>query len=487
MRSISFRMFMYIVGLVLALLVLVYLLQILLLPRFYQNTVLNRVAKAADSIQVPLKAMINEENYDESLKSHRLSARNNNLCLFVLDKQAILKIDINAMGSSCYLNYLIKPSARSYSNPSLIMNQYIEQFDSIEEDSYYFKVTPNEQISSQLFYAKEVMVNDNPYYVFINTPFELLESTIDVLQNQFAFIIIGVLLLGGAIAYLISKLLSEPLIKMSDSALSLAKGNKNVIFEQGGYLEIDNLAETLNYATSEMAKADNLKNDLLANISHDIRTPLTMISAYAEMIQDISGDDPQKRNQHLEVIQTEVDQLNKLLSDMMTLSQMQSSSTRLMNNVFDLNALVKQIVDSFKVITSSNRIMIEVVGKINHYVMGDEIKIRQVIVNYISNAIKFVGEDRLVLIRLIEIEETGYARIEVEDHGDGISQEDLDLVWDRYYKVNKNYQRAREGTGLGLAISKAICERGKYPYGVISELKKRTTFFVEIPLEIVND
>lgn len=476
-------MFLYIAGLVLTLLMLVYLLQILLLPTFYQNTVLSRVEEAASSMEGPISALVLNQNYEETLIDHRVNARENNLCIFVFDEQSVLKIDLNAMGSSCYLHYLIKPSARSYSNPSLIMNQYIDQFDELDESSYYFKVTPNEQISSQLFYARRVMVDDNNYYVFINTPFELLDSTIMVLQNQFFFIIIGVLFLGGAIAFIIARLLSEPLIKMSNSARKLAKGKKNVTFEQGGYLEIDNLADTLNYATQEMAKTDNLRNDLLANISHDIRTPLTMISAYAEMIQDISGDDPIKRNQHLSVIQSEVEQLNKLLSDMMTLSQMQSSTSRLIEQDFDLNFLIEKIVESYKVVTSNQRIMIEVVGSIDKLVTGDEIKIRQVIVNYISNAIKFVGEDHLVVIRIMEIEETGFARVEVEDHGEGIQKEDINYVWDRYYKITKNYQRAREGTGLGLAICKAICERGNYPYGVISELNKRTTFFIEIPLK----
>lgn len=477
-------MFLYIVALVVSLLGLVYLLQILLLPTFYQNTVLTRVQEASTKTENTVYAMNHEQGeFDSRLSSLRNYAQDNNICLFVFDQESILQLDINPMGTTCYLHYLIKPSARSYNNPSLIMNQYINQFNEIQDNSYYFKVTPNEQISSQLFYASQLDIKDKPYYVFLNTPFELLDSTIDVLQRQFFLIIIGVLVLGGVIAYLISRLLSQPLIKMSNSAQLLAKGRKNVTFEKGGYLEIDNLADTLNYATQEIARTDDLRNDLLANISHDIRTPLTMISAYAEMIQDISGDDPHKRNEHLSVIQSEVEQLNKLLTDMMTLSHMQSESTRLKTQEFNLNALVHQVVESFKVMTQNERVMIEVVGEINEMVVGDEIKIRQVIVNYISNAIKFIGDDRLVLIRLLEIDETGYARVEVEDHGDGILDEDIEYVWERYYKVNKNYQRARQGTGLGLAICKAICERGNYPFGVLSEVGKRTMFFIEIPLK----
>ena len=477
-------MFLYIVALVVSLLGLVYLLHILILHAFYQKTVLNRVEEASIHSETTIYAMTHDQDeFDPNLSNLRNFAQDNNLCIFVFDQESIMQFEINPMGTSWYLHYLINPSARSYTSPSLIMNQYIEQFNDIDDDSYYFKVTPNDQISGQLFYAHRAVIEEAPYYAFINTPFELLDSTIEVLQRQFFLIIIGVLLLGGVIAYLISRLLSQPLIKMSNSALLLAKGRKNVNFEKGGYLEIDNLADTLNFATQEIAKTDNLRNDLLANISHDIRTPLTMISAYAEMIQDISGDDPEKRNQHLSVIQTEVEQLNKLLTDMMTLSQMQADTTRLISQEFDLNSIVQQVIESFKVVTSTQRVMIEVIGQINHLVVGDEIKVRQVIVNYISNAIKFIGDDGLVLVRLLEIEETGYARIEVEDHGDGIAMEDVPFVWDRYYKVNKNYQRARQGTGLGLAICKAICERGGYPYGVISEVGKGTTFFVEIPLK----
>ena len=466
---------------------LVYVLQIFLLPSFYQNKALSRVETISNRMATPLTNIANNEEYTQEYNDLVLYTRQNNICLYAFDDSAILKLEANAMGSSCYLHYLIKPTIQSYRDPSPIMNQYMEMVNQQESKSYYFTVTPNDQISSQLFYAQRFVINNRNFYVFINTPYELLDSTIFVLQEQFFYISSGVLILGIMISLLLSKLLSEPLNRLSKTAQDLARGKKDVIFEKGGFLEIDTLASTLNYATQEINKTDNLRIDLLANISHDLRTPLTSISAYAQLIQDISGDDPVKREKHLKIIIEEVEQLNRLLSDMMTLSQMQSKTSRLIIEEFDINNLVNRTIESLKATTSTQSIMIEKVGKISKKVIGDEVKIRQVIMNYLSNAIKFVGEDRTILVKLIEIEETGYARIEVIDHGSGISEEEKPYVWDRYYKVNKNYARVQKGTGLGLAICKAICERGNYPYGVLSEVDKYSLFFVEIPLSKNGD
>lgn len=114
-------------------------------------------------------------------------------------------------------------------------------------------------------------------------------------------------------------------------------------------------------------------------------------------------------------------------------------------------------------------------------VEADLVKFRQVVTNYVSNAFKHVGDDKLVLIRAFMIDELGMIRIEVEDHGSGIAPEELDLIWDRYYKADKHFTRNKEGTGLGLAISKAICEQLDWPYGVISEENRGSTFYVELP------
>lgn len=472
-------MFLYIAGLVIALLLLVYLLQISLLPMFYQNTVLNTVEQTAEQLSDSYKSMQYSSQYDANFNWIRETAQENNLCIYIFNEESIMQFEFNAMGSACYLNYLIKPSARSYFNPSMIMNQYIAQFDEIKNDSYYFEVSPNTQLTSQLFYAKELSANNHSFYVFINTPYELLNTTIGVLQKQFLLIIVGLLILGGIVSFLISRIFSIPLINLSKVAKRLGNDKGVITFDPQGITEIDNLAETLTMASQNIRRNDDVKNDLLANVSHDIRTPLTLISAYAEMIQDISGDDKEMRNQHLTIIQNEVSQLNNLLTDMMTLSLMQSHSTRLNTETFDIRPMVQQLVDSNQGIDG---ISIKLENQSKLLVVGDPVKIRQVIMNYLSNAKKFVGEDNTVIIRLIEIEETGYVRIEVEDHGDGIKEEDIPYIWDRYYKVNKNYQRTRQGTGLGLAISKAICEKGNYPYGVISYLNEKTIFFIEIPI-----
>lgn len=482
-KSIRTRMFSSVLLLIATLLILVYLLQIFLLPSFYKNHILSQVQLVAKQMNLPLTSIVEGENFDESFQVIQEYTQRNHLCVYVFDEQALLKLEVNSMGSSCYLNYLIRPNVSSNRFPSLIMHQYIEMLEKQPKHWYYFMVRPNEQIVSQVFFAQKTEIQDKAFYIFVNAPFELLASTIGVLNFQFFFISMGVLLIGMLIAFLIVNQISKPLRNFSQSASKLAQGHEDVHFELSNVTELDELAKTLNFATAEIKKTDNLRNDLLANISHDIKTPLTMISAYAQLIQDVSHNNVEKMNEHLNIIIDEVDQLNLLLNDMMTLSQVQSNTSRELFTTFDLNQQVANIVESFKQKASLEQVHIQVIGKLNHQVYGDEIKIRQVITNYLANALKFVGDDKVIVVKIIEIDETGYGRIEVEDHGVGIDEENQPCIWERYYKVNSHFSRSKSGSGLGLAISKAICEQGNYPYGVLSQPGKKTIFFIEIPLD----
>ena len=140
-------------------------------------------------------------------------------------------------------------------------------------------------------------VNLTEFYIFINAPIEPLDSTISILQDQFIYVTVAVLFLSTVISGIISFQIAKPLADMTESARKLAHGDVNVRFEYGGYSEIDDLADTLNFATGELSKMDELRRDLIANVSHDIKTPLTMIKAYAELIKELSGENPIKRNE----------------------------------------------------------------------------------------------------------------------------------------------------------------------------------------------
>ena len=229
-----------------------------------------------------------------------------------------------------------------------------------------------------------------------------------------------------------------------------------------------------------MGQADNRQKDLVANVSHDLKTPLTLIKSYAEMIRDLSGDNPKKRNDHLAVIIDESDRMANLVSDMSTVSLMSRHEMKLNMAPFDLIPLTAEILASYEVYVVQQGYDFRFSSPKEAPVYADRDRIAQVITNLTSNAIKYCGEDKVVIVN---IKRTGRKyRIEVSDHGPGIKQEELPHVWDRYYKASSNYVRATTGSGLGLSIVKEILTLHKSDYGVISKEDKGTTFWFELDM-----
>jgi signal transduction histidine kinase len=268
---------------------------------------------------------------------------------------------------------------------------------------------------------------------------------------------------------------------MTESARKLAHGDVNVKFDYGGYSEIDDLADTLNFATGELSKMDELRRDLIANVSHDIKTPLTMIKAYAEMIKELSGDHPIKRNEHLDIILSEANHLNRLVNDMLQLSLNQSNKLAIDPTQFYLKKKMSEIIGLFAGFTDSGQVDIELIIDRKLKVEADEVKFGQVMFNYINNAIRHIGDDKKVIIKAEVIDKM--VRVSVIDHGLGIESSHLPYIWDRYYKIDKNYTRESDGgTGLGLAIAKSICVAHHLNFGVISSEGAGATFYVDLPL-----
>ncbi|MBQ6608232.1 MAG: HAMP domain-containing histidine kinase, partial [Firmicutes bacterium] len=214
------------------------------------------------------------------------------------------------------------------------------------------------------------------------------------------------------------------------------------------------------------------------NVSHDLKTPLTLIKSYAEMIRDLSGDNPEKRNAHLQVILDESDRMANLVSDMATISLMSRHEASLNLTDFDLVPLTAEILASYDIYVIQQGYDFRFTSPKECMVNADRDRISQVISNLLSNAIKYCGEDKVVIVNIKRVGKK--FRLEVSDHGPGIKQEELPHVWDRYYKTSSNYVRATTGSGLGLSIVKEILTLHKAGYGVNSKEGKGTTFWFEL-------
>ena len=267
---------------------------------------------------------------------------------------------------------------------------------------------------------------------------------------------------------------------MNASAKRLAKGDYDADFTVQGYREIDELADSLNYAADELAKADRLQKELVANVSHDLRTPLTLIKGYSEVMRDIPGEN---KAENIQIIIDETARLSDLVSDVLDLSRIQSGMRKPDIMEFSLTDTVKETMLRYERLTKQDGYTIEFNSDGDVSVMADRVMILQVVYNLINNAINYAGEDKWVSVSQRVTENT--VRISVTDSGEGIPEEQLGAIWDRYYKVDKVHRRATVGTGLGLSIVKQILELHGASYGVDSTLGEGSTFWFE--LEVYND
>ncbi len=357
-------------------------------------------------------------------------------------------------------------------NNSAIIQYQTEMIQSEKEVQTFRLINEEYQAKAYLYGIKK-----NTSYIFIYTSLVDLSSASSVLKGQLIYLTMIAIIFACIISYFLSHKITKPILEISQKAKKL--GTRNIKFEKNGILEIDELVDSLNNAQEELSKTDELRRDLLANVSHDLKTPLTMIRAYAEMVKDISYQDDQKREEHLNIIISETERLNILVNDILSLSKMQASADILKKETFDLRKEIEEILKRYEIIKETENYTFITKMPKQIMVYADKNKINQVIYNLINNAINYTGEDKKVYIKITEEKEE--FTISIIDTGKGIKKQELDVIWDKYYKNEKNHKRNVVGTGIGLSIVKTILENHHFPYGVKSQLGKGTTFYFQIP------
>jgi signal transduction histidine kinase len=337
------------------------------------------------------------------------------------------------------------------------------------------KLTNPESNTKAYLYGLKI---DNGY-IFIYSTLEDVDSTSIIIKSQLIYIMFIVLFFAFLVSYFLSKKITKPIEGITKKAREMGKGNYDVVFQENGTLEIDELAKTLNNTCKDMAHIEELRRDLLANVSHDLKTPLTMIKAYAEMVRDITYADAEKREKNLNIIIDEADRLTILVNDLLELSKMQASNSSELNiEEYDLVEEIKNILTKYDIIKETENYNFVLELPETAIVKAEKNKINQVIYNLVNNAINYTGKDKKVTIRVTE-NKNNYL-VEIIDTGKGIKNDDLPYIWDKYYKNEKNHQRNVVGTGIGLSIVRNILEQHKFKYGVNSKKNKGTTFYFEI-------
>lgn len=342
---------------------------------------------------------------------------------------------------------------------------------------------------------------DKGYLFVITTPLESIEESASV-SRDFMFVIgFFAMILGGTIAWIYSGKISTPILKLAE----ISEKIKNLDFEakymgndknEIGILgnNINSLSSSLEKTISELKTAnielqqdikkkeeiDEQRKEFVANVSHELKTPIALIQGYAEGLREGITDDPENMNYYLEVICDEAERMNRMVKSLMNLNELENGYQNMNMERFDLAALVRNFVGNAGVLLKDSDAKVIIDAPESLYVWGDEFRVEEVVMNYFSNAVHYVsGDVKEIRISLEQIGDK--VKVTVFNTGSQIPEEDIGRIWDKFYKVDKARTRSYGGSGVGLSIVKAIMTGLGQGYGVENE-ENGVTFWFELTL-----
>lgn len=452
-KGISANIWLYLGVFSILILVMLWFFQIIFLKLHYEASVKHNLNATVREIQ--------KYNRNDLVSNIDSIAYKNDVCIEVISKNSIISysgIKSSGCNTSGEIYYKFK-------------NDFID--DNLNKSSFEFT---NSKYNNKTI-VKAVKIDND--YVFVSANLEILENTFIILNNQLCIVTLVILGLSVCMGYFINRKIAKPIVDITEKAEELRRGNYDVNFKsEEGIYEIRELAETLDSMTNELSKTESVRREFLANVSHDIKTPLTMIKAYAEMVRDISYNDDDKRNANLNVIVMEVDRLNILVNDILVLSRLQAGAESLEIEKFDLNFLVRDCLTRYDIYKEDGYEFVYSFNGKSAMIEADKKRMQQVIYNLINNAVQYTGDDKKIFIDVSENKK--WIIFSVRDTGKGIKEEEIRHIWDKYYKIDKKYKRSTVGSGIGLSIVKTICENHKFLYGVDTEVNHGSKFWVKI-------
>lgn len=462
-----------------------WLFQVFFLERFYVAIKSKAVKSAADSIN----EVIDKSDYLDRIND---IAKQDEFCVIVYSDDGVAlttkegdprcKISELSYQTNAFVIRDLKLEADIKGCASkLIEDREVKERIPVEfvqngAKSYDMPKVNKKEAQSMTYISVVKNKNDKLLTILITAQLTPVNATVETIKTQFIMIAAILIVIAIILALFLSKKIASPIISINASAKELAKGDYNVRFAGSGYLEIKELNDTLNYAAKELGKVEGLRKELIANMSHDLRTPLTMISGYSEVMRDIPGENTPE---NVQIIIDETKRLTNLVNDMLDLSKLQAGVQELNLGEINLTEETKNIIHRYDKLLHKDECTIIFEYTEEVLIKADIVKLDQVIYNLINNAINYCGADRKVIVtQSIERE---HVKLAITDHGTGIDKDLLPYIWERYYKVDKTHVRSKVGSGLGLSIVKTILEMHHAKYGVESESGKGSTFWFTLP------
>lgn len=348
---------------------------------------------------------------------------------------------------------------------------------------------------------------DNGYGVYIRIPISSIQESVRI-SNRFLYLIAGIVIIVGGIAIIyISKTFSSPISELNNIAKKMANldfSHKYAVTDDDD--EINELGESINMMSDKLettinqlrstnielerdiekkSKIDEMRKSFISDVSHELKTPIALIQGYSEGLLENVNDDPESRKFYAEVILDETNKMDKMVRQLIELTKLEYEKREFNNRTFNIVELEKEIVRTSKVMIDEKQteVIFETPDKID--VFADDMYLSQIITNYLTNAIKHVkdvdGEKYIKIINVV-LQDKQKARVTVFNTGENISEENLNRIWNRFFKADEARNRDDGGSGIGLSIVRAIMNNYGNDYGVKNK-PKGVEFYFEVDLQ----
>lgn len=467
--SLKWKIGRYLILFAVVLIALLFLFQIVLLEPMYESSKLSSVKYAGEEIA----SAIDEDTLEDIVFN---SSVQNDTCIVLNYKDATMAMKNQqctafSQMSQERINDLIQKAAGSKNNTYISISHNVSMIS-----RNWWTLASND--FKNIIYTRIVEGKSGKGVLMIYSGISPVSATTKTLKKQLSYLSIGILIAVIGLTFVIYRGIEKPLSKINEAAKGLGSGKYEVDPSTNKYKEAEELNTTLSNAAKDIQKADKAKRDLLANVSHDLRTPLTMISGYGEMMKELPGE---KTDENLQVIIDESKRLNQLVNDLLDLSRFQDNRITLEKTSFDITQMIQEELRKYDVYMYQDGYKIEVQLDRSAIVYADKKRMQQVFNNFMTNAINYSGNNKHIIVKEEIHEDT--VTISVQDFGEGMAEDKLHDIWDRYYKIDKEHVRVSSGSGIGLAIVKQILDLHNLKYGVKSKVKEGSTFYFEMPIQ----
>ena len=484
--GIKWKLSVYLAAFTLISIALLWLCQVVFLDPIYKTVKTGEIKAAA----VELTRALDDETTLESVAGS--VAERNEVCIMIFrmdgEDTATRLVNVQRFDDSLIQSIPRYEIFSLYDTAVAHGGKYLERFRYDDLTRVFYSIgngnfTPSSDEESIVYSVITQNGSGDNILILLNSVVSPVTAAVKTL-NIMLYVVAGVLLLlAVGLAFVLARKISQPIEKINAAAKKLADGGYGADFTGRGYREIAELGDTLNYAAGELSKVDRLRRELIANISHDLRTPLTMIAGYSEVMRDLPGE---LTPENAQIIIDESKRLSSLVSDVLDISKLESGTQIADFGEFNLTETLRETLERYNRLKEHEGYTITFTADRDITVNSDKTRLIQAFCNLVNNALTYTGDDKRVAVtqslRVDLSEGKRFVRISVSDSGEGIPPDKLDLIWDRYYKVNGVHKRAAAGTGLGLSIVKNIMKLLGGTCGVKSEVGQGSTFWLELPL-----